>query len=156
MITDYITPRIPKVLSDHPELGISTEDVNGRRMYRHTPNQNAIGVWISGAKVRDIVGTIPSSATTVDSAVAGAVVDVIQRHNLGEENLRIAQRKHYNAYLNGTSNLLPEFAAKKARELAGKYDLGPEAIARAITENVNLQKKDSNTSHVNQPLEDRV
>jgi hypothetical protein len=156
MVTDYITTRIPSVLSEHPELGISIEKVNGREMYRSRVNPNAIGIWISEAKVRAIVDMIPSSATTVNSAVAGAVVEAIQKYNLGDENLRSAQRKHFEAYLTGTSALLPEYAAQEARNLAEKYNLGPEAVARAIPGNVNPPKKIKKTATSEQQLEQRL
>lgn len=156
MVNNYTITRIQKVLSEHLELGVSIEVVKGKDMYRHKVNPDAIGMWISEERVRAIVEMIPNSATTVDTAVAGAVVDTIQKYNLGEAHLRDAQRNHFEAYLTGTSGLLPQYAAEEAKKLAEKYNLGSEAIARAIPVNVNPRKKSEETTSPEPPLEERV
>jgi len=94
-------------------------------MYRHKKAPNAIGVWYSKEKTRQIADRIHDHI--LPQYEAEEIINVIVDFDLGENALKTAKRKHYDILMCDEHQLLPQVAAKAARKLAIEYGLGDEA-----------------------------
>lgn len=134
MATNYdLSPeRIQEVLYKHPELGITSETVSGRQMYRQKANPKAIGVWISRKNVYDIVNR------TLDKVIKSRRGVLIDRRRNPQALVRFMQGRHEspliaveNQYIDGSE--LDEILALEKDEVYDEVDVDVLEVEEVVS-----------------------